>query len=99
MEREPLLQLGFYNNIHPYIHSWNKDFLSTSNGPDAVIGFEEAVVDKTFYLLFKGLDRSFFEGRGSNLTAGMQGFSSGNLFPEILPPILKIITHSASRNL
>lgn len=42
---------------------------------------------------------SFFEGRGSNLTAGMQGFSSGNLFPEILPPILKIVTHSASRNL
>ena len=42
---------------------------------------------------------SFFEGRGSNLTAGMQGFSSGNLFPGILPPILKIITHSASRNL
>lgn len=57
MEHEPLLQLGFYNNIHSYIHSWNKDFLSTSNGPDAVIGFEEAVVGKTFYLLFKGLDQ------------------------------------------
>lgn len=36
-------QSGFCNDIH----SWKKDFLSISNGSDAMIGFEEAVVGRT----------------------------------------------------